>query len=62
MQENRESVYCEGRCRMHFNDRREAREYTQKYCASVTGWKKCTLAQSKNKYYERTGGLDGPDK
>lgn len=46
-------VHCEGGC-VKFRDRREAGDYQDRYCASVTGWKECTMAKSAVEYYERT--------
>lgn len=46
-------VHCEGGC-VKFRDRKEAGEYQDRYCASVTGWKDCTVAKSVENYYERT--------
>lgn len=46
-------VHCEGGC-IKFRDRREAGDYQDRYCASVTGWKDCTMAKSAVEYYERT--------
>ncbi len=47
-------VHCEGGV-VRFRDRREAMEYIDRYCASVDGWEKCSLARSLLGYYEREG-------
>jgi len=36
-----------------FYDRESIEEYIEKYCDCPSGWKKCTLAASLIKYYER---------
>lgn len=36
-----------------FYNRNSIEEYMKKYCCSNDGWKKCTLAASLQKYYER---------
>ncbi len=48
-------VYCEGGMRAVFPDQVAALEYTDRYCCSVDGWGKCTLAAVRVRYYERTG-------
>ncbi len=44
---------CEG-CRMRFPDDAAKREYAGRYCASTEGWKKCSVAESLLKFYDRT--------
>lgn len=46
-------VHCEGGV-IRFRDRREAGEYQDCYCASLNGWKGCSVASSVARYYERT--------
>lgn len=45
-------VHCEGGC-ASFRDRAAAQEYINRHCASVNGWKSCSLACSLVRYYER---------
>lgn len=45
-------VRCDGGC-MNFPDRATLTEYADHYCASVEGWKGCTMAASLLKYYDR---------
>lgn len=45
-------IHCEGGC-MRFRDRKEAVEFQDSYCASLNGWKDCTVASSVMRYYER---------
>ncbi len=51
--DERLSVRCEGGC-VRFRDREQAAEYQNGYCASLDGWKNCTVAASAVRYYERT--------
>lgn len=46
-------VFCEGGCRVSFPDAQALRDYAGSYCASVTGWGRCTLAAARNQFYER---------
>ncbi len=45
-------VHCES-ARAKFKDRETMMEYIDKYCASVQGWEKCSLAATLLRYYER---------
>ncbi len=48
------TVSCEG-CRVNFPDGGAKRGYITRYCASLTGWKGCSIAGSLLAFYERTG-------
>lgn len=45
-------VYCEGG-QVRFYDLRCRNEYINRYCATVPGWKSCTIAGYLVHYYER---------
>lgn len=45
-------IHCEGG-KVKFQDRQAAVEYIDLHCASLDGWKRCSIADSLNKYYER---------
>lgn len=47
-------VHCEGGGRAAFPDRETAKDYADRYCGSLDGWEKCTLAAARVRYYERT--------
>lgn len=52
--DERRKVHCEGGCCASFPDRKTAQEYATRYCASVDGWRACTMAAALLRYYERT--------
>lgn len=52
--DERLKVHCEGGCCVAFCDREAYTEYTDRYCASLQGWKDCSVAASLLRYYERT--------
>lgn len=39
---------------MNFPDDDAKRDYTERYCASLEGWKKCSIAGNLLEFYERT--------
>ena len=39
--------------KLTFNDRESFMRYVTKYCASVCGWRNCSLAVNLQEYYER---------
>lgn len=41
-------------CRMMFPDNDTKRDYVRRYCASLEGWRKCSIARSLLEFYERT--------
>lgn len=47
----RMEVNCEGG-RISFPSAASANEYMRSYCASLTGWKHCTVAKKLTDYYE----------
>lgn len=49
-------VHCECGSRVRFYDQQEAGAYQDRYCASVNGWKDCTVAASLLQYYDREDG------
>lgn len=51
--DERLKIHCEGGCAA-FPDRETYAEYTARFCACTDGWKRCTLASSMLRYYERT--------
>lgn len=51
-QDERLGIFCEGG-KLKFQDREAAREYTDGHCASMDGWKRCSLARNLLDYYER---------
>lgn len=51
--DERLAVHCEGG-HIIFRDREEAVEYINRHCGCMDGWKDCTLARSKLRFYERT--------
>ena len=52
--DEKRKVHCEGGG-AGFQDRETYVEYTDRYCASVQGWKSCSLAVALLEYYDRTG-------
>lgn len=52
--DEKRKVHCEGGCCVSFPDRKAYAEYTTRYCASLQGWKDCTIAAALLEYYERT--------
>ena len=50
--DDKKSVGCEGG-KLRFPDKESAVQYMDTYCASPMGWKKCTVAASLLKYYDR---------
>ncbi|MBE5851328.1 MAG: hypothetical protein E7298_14615 [Lachnospiraceae bacterium] len=46
------AVKCEGG-RVELPDRAAARDYFGQYCASVEGWRRCTVARAMSRFYER---------
>ena len=59
--DERRKVHCEGRCCVAFPDQKAYEEYTGAFCANRNGgWRRCTIAQALNGYYERkTEGTHG---
>lgn len=53
MWERGKALRCE-RCRMDFPDDDAKREYILRYCASLEGWKNCSIAKALLTFYERT--------
>ena len=47
------AVSCES-CRMNFPDDGAKREYIERYCASLEGWRRCSIAANLVDFYERT--------
>lgn len=45
-------VSCEGG-RMDFPSEDAFNDYTRRFCANNPGWRRCTIAQSLGRYYER---------
>ena len=58
--DDRLCVRCEGG-KVNFRDRRAAKEFTDNFCASMAGWKICSLASSLLAYYERTETKKGEE-
>lgn len=56
--ENGLSMSCEC-CRMDFPDKDTKSDYAQQYCASVEGWKNCSVARALNEFYEKSGEENG---
>jgi hypothetical protein len=54
--DKRQEVHCEGGA-VAMTDRGLFLEYIERYCASVDGWQKCTIAQAMTKYYQESGDL-----
>ena len=50
--DERQAVHCEGG-RVVFQDREAIQEYAERHCASLNGWKDCSIACSLLRYYER---------
>lgn len=50
--DERMCVHCEGG-KVDFPDMDTRGEYIDRYCASVPGWEKCTIASSLENFYER---------
>ena len=46
-------IHCEGG-RQVYPDRQAARDYAQRYCTHMEGWKCCSVAENLLRYYERT--------
>lgn len=44
---------CEG-CRMNFPDDKAKRDFAERHCASLEGWKRCSIAGNLLEFYERT--------
>ncbi len=49
------AVSCES-CRVNFPDDDAKQEYVEGYCASLNGWRDCSIAANLLTYYERTDG------
>lgn len=45
-------IHCEGGCAA-FPDQEARVAYIKRYCASLQGWKTCSLAAELLRYYER---------
>lgn len=52
--DEKRKVHCEGGG-AGFSDKGTYADYTDRYCASVQGWKQCSLAVALLEYYDRTG-------
>lgn len=58
--DEKRKVHCEGGG-AGFKDRDTFLSYTSRYCASVPGWKNCSLAVALLEYYEK-GDQDDDEK
>lgn len=45
-------IKCE-RAVINFPDDKERKEFVCKYCGSISGWERCSIAQSAIRHYER---------
>lgn len=52
--DEKQKIHCEGGC-MKFPDQATLRRYADRYCASTTGWRDCTVAAGLLEYYDRKG-------
>lgn len=50
--DERRSIHCECGSRLNFPSMTAERAYVDKYCASLDGWKGCTLARCLNDHYD----------
>lgn len=48
-------VHCERGQRVVFPDADSRRDYIGRYCASVEGWPRCSIAALLTDYYDRKG-------
>ena len=53
--EKRLALHCEGGCMLRFTDKEERVQYLDDYCASMDGWRRCTVARLLERRYERMG-------
>lgn len=53
-----DKIHCEGG-KLTFRSRKSIEDYAQKYCGSIEGWKKCTIAESVEMYYENCNERSG---
>lgn len=51
--DERQCVHCERGSKLKFPDMTAEIAYVDRHCASVTGWRDCTLAQCLTNHYER---------
>lgn len=47
-----DKIHCEGG-RLVFRSRESITDYADRYCGSVDGWQRCTIAASIETYYDR---------
>ena len=50
-------IRCE-RATLKFASDEEWKEFACKYCASINGWQKCSIAESTMRHYERIDGTN----
>lgn len=46
-------IHCEAARGVTLSDRRLMYAYADRYCSSVDGWRRCTMARALNEKYEK---------